>query len=81
MSDIGYVAEGRVLKQNGEWFIITDDHVVVRLADVWEKWDGKRVRMLLANLDILDKVAELGCLPGQEGEFIANLPTEQLENL
>jgi len=74
MTGIGYVAEGRVLKQNGEWFIITDDHVVVRLEEVWEKWDGRRVRMLLANLDILDKVAELGCQPGQEKEFIAKLP-------
>jgi len=81
MSNIGYVAEGRVTLEEDGWYIITDDHVAVKLDVVWQKWEGKRVRMLLANLDVLDKVAEMGCIPGEEAEFVASLPQEKLETL
>ena len=80
-SKLGYVAEGRLVKEEDGWYIITDDHVAVKLDIIFHKWEGRRVRMLLANLDILDKVAEMGLLPGREQEFVSGLTDDQLQSL
>lgn len=73
MNSLGYVAEGLIHKTEKGWFITTDDNIEVSLEEVFAKWEGRRTRLLFANLDILDKLVEMGCQPGQEEEFVGKL--------
>lgn len=79
---LGYAVEGQLTNDGGGWGVQLEDGTWVSLEkDVLPDWEGKKVRILIANLGILEQLVQMGMTAGNEQEFVNSLPSEVLDNL
>lgn len=79
---IGGIAEGQLTLKNGEWYFVEDvDGPAIALTEVLKAWDGRRVRINVADLEVLDGLVDMGMEPGKEQEFVESLKDEDITRL
>lgn len=80
-NSVGYVAEGELTNDGGGWGIQLDDGTWLKLEDVLQRWKGKRIRLLIANLGLIEELADMGMKPGNEQEFVSRLSPDDVARI
>lgn len=79
---IGGIFEGVLSLKNGAPTLVEDtDGPAIPLAEVLKAWEGKRVRINVADLEVLTELVDMGMEPGREREFVESLSGEDLTKL
>ena len=81
-SALGAHIEGTLsLKNGGVSFVEDEDGKALDLAEIAAQWDGKKVRISIVDLDLLEGLVEAGMTPGSEQQFLETLSDEQVDAL
>ena len=79
---VGGIIEGVLSLKNGAWtFVEDEDGDAIPLEEILRPWDGKRIRLNVADLEILDDLVAAGMTPGNEAVFLESLTAEQRSQL
>lgn len=69
----GTLAEGTLLLKNGEWYIVPSEGDPLPVNGMLQKWEGRKVRVIIANLEILGSI-----MPGAEMKYVNDLTNDEI---
>lgn len=72
-NSFGILAEGTLLLKEEGWCLVTEAGEAFPVNDMLQKWDGRKVRVVIANMEILASVA-----PGDEMKFANSMSNEEI---
>jgi len=82
ITSLGPLVEGKlILISSDRWAIVQDKGPHIFVDDLLKKMQGKNVRLILTDLDVLEGLVNIGLKQGQETQFIENMSSEQITQL
>lgn len=82
LNSLGYAVEGELICVDNDWLICIDNDVQINLSkDVFPKWKNNQIRLLIANLGLLEQLIGMGMVPGEEQSFLSTLTDDQISDI
>ena len=72
-NSFGVLAEGTLVLRDGCWYIVPEEGDAVPVNSLLEKWADRKIRFVLANMEIMSSIA-----PGTEVSAVQGMTNQEI---